>query len=308
MKFIALNHQHKADILIDALRKKGHLLSLRPIGQIIPHFCLTDHSVLIRRRKLEQLYRRGLKFFFQYPHTARPNLINDIYDWWPHITAEFVSAQRHIDVIRRYRDVPKNIHVIGWHLCPLCPFHSTGKVREVLFAPIHPRNTDLDQRVNREVFDRLYKLAKSGIVNLTVRYLSTIEGNGLQQMPGVKYIIGGLEPSWDDIDTTDVVVSHQTYAWLAVARGIPTVMMAEDMPTHTSPRAGPILFAKNWDTYKDLLMYPLDILNYDDPMTVLTRAVTTDEDIRAWRTRMIGNDFDSGKFVRLIEEYCHGRR
>jgi hypothetical protein len=308
MRFVVMNHQHKADTLVDALTAKKHMQVQYPASRLRAHFCLTDHNVQVRRRTLETIRQAGVRYFFQYPHTARPNIINDIFDWWPRITTEFVSAAGHVDVIRRYRQVPKDIHVIGWHLCPLRPFEPRPRVHNVLFGPIHPRNIEWDRQINRDVFDRLYKLVRGGAINLTVRHVHDLMENGLDKMPNVRYIQGGLDLSYAEIDKADVVVSHQTFAWLAVARGVPTVMMGEDMPTHTSPRRGSSLFAQNWNSYKDLLMYPLDILNYDDPLVVLEQSVHTDIDIVDWRTRMIGEQFDPVNFTRLIEDYCHGKR
>ena len=120
----------------------------------------------------------------------------------------------------------------------------------------------------------------------------------------MKYIRGGLDLSYADMDNADVVVGHQTYAWLAVARGVPTVMMDEEMPTHTSPRKGPSSFAKHWDDYKDLIMYPLDILHTDDPMRLMERAAGSDGDIMEWKQRMIGEAFDPAKFAEVIKGYA----
>jgi hypothetical protein len=113
-----------------------------------------------------------------------------------------------------------------------------------------------------------------------------------------------MDQNYEQIDNVDVVIGHQTFAWLAVARGVPTVMMAErDLPTHVQPRTKPIQFVKHWYKYVDLIAYPLDILECTDTLGLLRRVVTTDEDIRDWRRRMIGYPFRPDRFLGALEKY-----
>ena len=302
MKYMARNHQGKGNAYIAALY--GHTLypdEAQYYGKI--DFYLVDHSVSSRVRKLQMIYDGGCRVFLEYPHTARPNIIDDIYVPWPNMTAQFVAAAGHVEILRRYGNT-KDIHVAGWSLCPIREF-VPHKLKNVLFAPIHPRNVDMDKNVNRAAFDILYKLAQKGIINLSVRYVGNYDDCGLHKVDDkrVKYIQGSLDLSYTDMDVADLVISHQTYAWLAVARGIPCVMMAEDMPMHSVPRTGDPLLAKHWDDYKELLMFPLDILNTDDPLTLLQRAVETDADILDWKRRMIGDPFDADRFIEIVKGY-----
>jgi len=305
IRFILFDHQGKGTPLLHAL--KGHALQFPDDPKYYSRlgFVLASHDVQGNARRLQRIHDGGCKTFFLYPHTARPNIINDIFPNASFTTAQFVSAEGHIEVLRRY-GVTMPIHATGWYLCPLREFRSRPSVRKILFAPIHPRCAEIDQQVNFRTWEILYSLVQKGAIDLTVRYVNDLVASGLEQVNDgrVKYVRGGLDLTYGEIDNADVVVGHQTYAWLAVARGVPTVMMDEEMPTHTSPRKGPSSFARNWKKYKDLIMYPLDILHTDDPMALMERAAGSDSSIMDWKKRMIGEAFDPAKFIEVIKGYA----
>jgi hypothetical protein len=218
-----------------------------------------------------------------------------------------VVSEEHAEVMRTY-GYSKPLHAVGWNLCPIQKFRPRPEPRKVLFAPIHPRCAEIDKNVNKETFKRLLKLAKKDQIELTVRYIKELSGAGLEfvQHPNVHYFQGGLDLDYSQIDETDIVVSHQTFAWTAVARGTPTVMMGEDMPTHIQRmHREDVEFAQNWDKYQHLIAYPLDILACKprDVWKLLQRAASCDEEIRDWKGRMIGGPFDEEKFMKILEGY-----
>ena len=104
------------------------------------------------------------------------------------------------------------------------------------------------------------------------------------------------------IDAAEVVVSHQTFAHLAVARGAPTVMMGESIIPRYTQSNGQYVTAKSWDKYRDLLKFPLDILNTPDPYALLQESIQSDALIADWKRRMIGDAFDPDAFYGYIEE------
>lgn len=307
-EFLIWNHQCKGNAFIQALcergyRRGGNLHVYRKVD-----FILTDHAHVRSSRigHLMDFALSGVDKFFIYPHTARPNLVSDIVPEYDGITAQFVSAPGHVDVLRSY-GYDKPLHVVGWSLCPIREFKPRREPRHVLFAPIHPRCEEIDQDANRAAFERLVKLAWSDDILLTVRHIYELERSGLEyvQHPNVQYEDGQLEPDYSSIDRADVVVSHQTFAWLAVARGVPTVMMAEDMVSHLVPMNQPPIFAKNWRKYQHLIAFPYDILAVQKYRTLdlLRRAVKSDDEIQDWKRRMIGAPFDPDAFVNALEGY-----
>jgi len=301
VNYILFDHQLKARTFSDVLALHGY----NPVNRQSSHnvkFVLTDNAVLSRQRTLEELFRRGIKTIFLYPHAGRPSLVSDFYKNWNRITAEFVSAPGHVEVMRRAGNVNK-LHVVGWSLCPVREFQPRDSVRHVLFAPIHPRNSAVDRKVNRAVLDKLYPLVQSRRIRLTVRYLAPFEGNGIKRYEGVEYVEGTAGPAWQQIDAADLVIAHQTFAYLAVARGVPTLMMGEDIRPHVEYRNGTFIEAGHWEDYRDLLMYPMDFLYSDDPLGMMEKTAQSDEAIREWKKRMIGDSFDGDRFVRIIEDY-----
>jgi hypothetical protein len=302
--YILFNHQQKANAYVSALAPKYKAVARTSPEYKTAAFILTDNHVLSRGRLLEKMRREGLRNFFLYPHAGRPSLVNSFYEPWTHITAEFVAAEGHIEIMRRIGNKNK-LHAVGWSLCPLREFQPRTEVRRVLFAPIHPRNAEADKRVNRAAHDRLCRLAMAGEIVLTVRYLVPLDGNGIRRVdhPSITYHEGAAGPDWKQIDDADVVVAHQTFAMLAIARGVPTVMFGEDVPPHIEYRNGSYMEARGWDEIKDLVMYPLDLLQYDDTLALLRGAACDDAPIRDWRDRMIGKAFDPAVFVDRLESY-----
>jgi len=302
---MCFNHQNKAGRFLDALNHGGDYVELncsRLYGSV--RFVLTDTDILGRRHKLEQMRKRGVGRFFVYPHAARPDLVNDVYTEWAHVSAHFVVSPGHAEVMERF-GYSRPLVPVGWSLCPIRKFQPRPAPRNVLFAPIHPRCSPVDQDVNRETFKRLEKLARSDDIELTVRYIKSLPDSGLEKVehPNITYSVGYMNQGYDQIDNADVVVGHQTIAWIAVARGVPTVMMAEDMPTHIQLRNRPVQWVKNWKKYEDLLCYPLDILATSDPLGMMQRAVSSDDCISDWRRRMIGSPFRRDRFLNRLKQY-----
>lgn len=304
-KFFAINHQGKADVLIKALIEHGWQQTRRPVEAV---FSLSDVDIHPNAIRLEEFDKMGIKNFL-YPHAARPNLFHDFpgFSPSPFVTASFVAAQGHVDILNQIHTKHK-LEVIGWFLCPLREFHPRKTCRKVIFAPIHPNSdgslSDLDKKINRDTFYKLIPLVRAGEIELTVRFIRGLESSGLWHEKQVTYVQVEPRISVAEIDCTDLIISHQTFAALGVARGTPTIMMGEDRPPRVgSPTKGDFRLAKSWEKYSSMLMYPLDILAEDDILGLMKRAISTDESIKDWRERLIGEPFDPRYFVRTLESY-----
>lgn len=299
MNGVVFNHQDKARAFMNAL--KGTLREYDG-RNTRPNFVLMDNDVF-RRGKLNSLHRAGCAHFFVYPHDAGPNLTNDEYPVWEHTTACLVTTEEHRRIMGRY-GYPRPVHVIGWHLCSLKPFQATDG-KKVLFAPIHPRCDAVDQKENKKTFNILKKLAIDGNIELTVRYIDTLEGSGLSlvEHENIHYIKGKLEPAVFHIDHADIVVGHLTFAYLGVARGVPTIFFGQDNPHHQVPPDQPPMYARNWNAYKDLLEYPYDIGKTKDPLGMLREVSQNEQLVTPWRHRMIGAPFDPDAFKAIIAQY-----
>jgi len=305
--FACFNHQGKADKFIDAINRGGKYHFVDGFNYPGTLFVLTDTDMGGRRFKLDKMRNHGTKVFFVYPHAARPDVVNDIFKEWHYTTAHFVSAQGHVEVMEAF-GYSRPLEVVGWSLCPIRQFRPRNEPREVLFAPIHPRCSGVDQDVNRGTFERLARLAYDDDIHLTVRFVKNLGESGLEKVehPNIRYTVGFMNNAFDQIDGADLVVAHQTFLYLAVARGVPAVAMATDMPTHIQHRRGPVMWARNWKKYEHLVAFPYDIMqceNKGQTLSLLRRAIQDDAEIADWKRRMIGSPFRRDRFLAKIEKY-----
>lgn len=295
-------HQNKERAYVAALAEAGY--------HACPHarqrlaFALYDLDVRHRIPALEELRRRGVPVFI-YPHSARPMVQWDgMHPVWPHSRAAFVIAEGHREIMGRF-GYPIPIEVSGWTFCEIRPFEAVEQPGKVLFGPIHPSASgwmaDIDIHLNRQAFVRLLAYCRDKGARLTVRHIKKLELCGLERTPGVDYVLGLPNLSTREIDKADVVIGHQTFAYLAVARGKPTLMMGEYIPPRTVVN-GKCAYVKSWEKYADLLAFPLDILLGDAAETI-ARACRPDAEVNAWRERFIGQPFEPKVFVERLESY-----
>jgi hypothetical protein len=119
---------------------------------------------------------------------------------------------------------------------------------------------------------------------VTVRYLGDLEANGLWRVPGVEFVQGKPDNSVHDIDRHDLVVGKETFAWMAVARGVPTIMFGQE---HSPEDDEGRVQVKNWERYRDLVRFPFDLS--DGPVEdVAVRASSDAVVVNAWRDEWIG--------------------
>lgn len=246
------------------------------------------------------LHKVGVPLFL-YPHAARPMIQWDgICDVWPHTRASFVIAEGHAEVMRRY-GYPHKTVVTGWTFCKQKPFKPAAEVKTVVFGPIHPNANGwlnpVDIAINSETFRRLDAWRKRSGARLIVRHIHPLSAQGVPEVRGVEYIQATPDGSTREIDSADLVVGHQTFAYIAVARGVPTLMMAENEAPRSGNCDANFTRVKSWDLYRDYLAYPLDILAEDDTAGLIERAVKSDDEIAEWRERFIGKPFDPDFFV-----------
>jgi hypothetical protein len=242
---------------------------------------------------------------FLYPHAARPQIVWDgIWEPWPNIRCNFVPAPGHKEVMQRYGyEFP--VEVTGWTYCDLKPFRPVKEIKNILFGPIHPSArgwfAEEDLEANKATFKILLKYCRANHIKLTVRYIQDLKKNGIERVSGVNYIQGKPDLTIREIDRADVVVGHQTFAYLAIARGKPTLMMREDIPPHTVYH-GQTAYVKSWEKYADIMQYPLDILA-GDAAAEIEKACKGTSEVKAWADRFINHPFDANYFVERLESY-----
>jgi hypothetical protein len=301
--FLYRGHQGKEQAYVQALKKAGYRASVQNQMRGLK-FILYDMDGGWRTASLDRYYKRGLRIFM-YPHAARPQIIWDgIWAVWPHTSCNFVPGPGHKEVMERY-GYPLPIEVTGWTYCEILPFQPVEKPKNILFGPIHPSASGWmcqeDQDANQRTHKKLIEYCRATGAHLTVRHIREIKNNGLEKVAGVTYIQGRPDLAIKEIDAADVVIGHQTFAYLAIARGKPTLMMREDIPPHTVSH-GQTVYVKSWEKYADLMMYPIDILA-GDTAELIQLACKGSEKVTAWRKRFIDIPFEPKKFVAKLESY-----
>jgi hypothetical protein len=259
------------------------------------------------RRGLDMLHTRGVPVMI-YPHAARPSLFWDgMYEVWPHTRAFIAIAEGHREIMQIY-GYPLPIEVCGWAMCELRDWQPV-EVRnpvKVLFAPIHPnRNGWLHptyRAYNTIVFQ---KLLETPGIHLTIRHIMSLALNGIWQAPGVQYMLGTTKPATEQIDEADVVISHQTFAFLAVARGKPLIMMGDDMRAIAANSWDNMRWVAHYDDYRELLRYPLEAeaARSGRGLRAMIEQACSENVGAEWRERLIGRPFDPKHFVKTVESY-----
>ena len=304
-----IDHQNKSRAYRDALAAAGYSMTERRLVNGL-RFILTDAdwrwTVMANAAELHTPV-------FLYPHAARPMVQYDGCVTPQPVTAMFTQAEGGKRIMEKI-GYPYPVEVSGWAFSEVRPFRHAKQIRKICYAPIHPNANGylnaVDKDLNRRTLARLVGWCQTNDARLSVRWIDSPEACGIPelkqlcaQLPDlVEAHKGKKNNSTDDMLTADLVVSHQTFAWIAVALGIPTVMMGEDVPPRSGNSEAGFCYVAHWDDYKTDLMYPLDILA-GDPAEAIEKAASGSEAVEAWKQRLIGVPFDGPAFVKKLESY-----
>lgn len=299
------DHQNKSEAYREALAQAGYFFTDRENVQGL-RFYLSDGD-WGSRSYLQDARSRNIPVFL-YPHAARPMVIYDGCVEPQPVTAMFTQAPEGKRIMAKI-GYPYPVEVSGWAFSEVRPFAPVDEIGRILFAPIHPNAngwlSDVDKDLNRRTYERLFAFCEDRGAELSVRYIGTLEQCGLDGLPEADFVEwhkGKKNNSSWDMETADVVVSHQTFAYISVALGIPTVMMGEDVPPRTGNTDEGFRYVEHWDDYKADLMYPLDILA-GDPAKAIEKACAGCTEVEDWKSRLIGEPFDGPAFVNKLEAY-----
>jgi len=294
-----VDHQNKSKAYAHALSQAGYISTDRLHAQGI-RFLLTDADW--RRFQMEEARSRGIPVFL-YPHAARPMVQYDGCIEPQPVTVMFTHTEYGAELMRRI-GYPYPVEAAGWSYSEIRPFVPITDVRRVLFAPIHPNAngwlSPVDKDLNRRAYDALSAYCRESGAALSVRMIGTPEDNGLES--DVDHHTGKKNNSADDMSSADVVVAHQTFAYMAVALGKPCVMFGEDVPPRSGNSDESFCYVSHWDSYKDDLMFPLDILS-GNIAEVIGRAAAGCRQVEQWKQRFIGYPFDGDVFCKKLEAY-----
>ena len=302
------DHQNKSAAYKQALAEAGYLFTERENVQGI-RFFLSDADW--RESMMEEARGRKIPVFL-YPHAARPMVQYDGCIEPRPVRCMFTQAPGGKYLMEKI-GYPYPVEVSGWAYSEVRPFRPVEKVRKILYAPIHPNANGwlsaVDKDLNRRTFQALEDYCRGTGAQLSIRLIGLPEECGLEclnepaRIPiGCEWHRGKKNNSSADMESADVVVGHQTYAYISAALGIPTVMMGEDIPPRSGNTAAGFRYVKHWDDYKEYLMYPLDILS-GHPADAIEKACAGCAEVENWKSRLIGEPFDGRAFVEKLESY-----
>lgn len=239
------------------------------------------------------------------PHGMMPMVTLDgAVDYHPDVDFSVVPADGWVDLYRAM-GIDRDMIVAGWSMTPLADWRPLPrKVGRVLFAPIHPNTGDggkttlpWAQRENELTYRLL--CAATG-VKKTVRFYGDEIANGIhRRVNGVEYVkveqLAG--PDWSEIDEADLVISYGSFLFMALARGVPAVAIADVPPI----RDDGTVVARNFEAWRHLWEYPVKV--GDSPSLAGLIQLTRDREpeIRAWRDRYVGEEFDAARFAVELE-------
>jgi len=294
MRFWIYHHQHKGKPFQKALKEMGWEYSRYP--QIV----LFD---TMRPQKIFDLYSKMGSVFVLYPHTAMAT-------WWydgliemrPEISAMLCIGEGQAEVQRIILpDMP--VYPVGWSYCKQRPLVLPKEVKRITFAPIHPAGRDGKtlrpeaKDINARVYADLLKLTSD--VQVIVRMIGTLEGNGLWYNSKVVVKNGKPDGSYDEIDVADLVIAEGMYMYLAVARGKPVIAMNQYVPMRSNVNE---IMPANWERYNHLQAYPID---YDDGGGIIEnidRAISENEAVNVWKSRFIGAQLEAKALSETLEK------
>ena len=313
--FFFYRHQHKGDMLVEALKQNGWKQTQ---NMHLSRASFFDIDVDNRVEMINTLVKLGQKVFI-YPHGARPQVA---YMWkqmrpHPKVTAYVCPTVGHAELLKTM-DYPHRFVIPGWWLTPVVPFQALeGKPKKVLFAPLHPNGngwlSNLDRNLNAMTLQNILKAQERLKFQLTIRHIHSLAENGLPNEPfgGIRYIRGSTQgDEIPQIRSHDLIVAHQTFGYKSVALGKPTVFMSEHLCPRagTSPETFEFINEDYWFRHKHLYMFPFDINHHViPPAQVMIDACSpmAEEKIADWRERFIGSQQFNGKlFSDEIERYC----
>lgn len=303
MRVMVTDHGGKSHLIASGLATRGcELVDDAQTADVI----LIDHDVPTHGKlaHAEACVAAGGRAFL-YPHGAGAGVIagwDGLFPVSPIVSGLFANGPGHAETARRF-GYPHPVHDIGWTFGELRPRRRSGRVGNVVFAAQHPKGdghlSDWKVARNRDIFDRL----RATPAHLVVRYIGTLEQNGLPLVDGVEYIQASLDDTAGQIaqiDAADVVVSDRaTFSCLAIARGVTTVMFDSTVIARDLDRSH---LTDNIDLYREHIRFPFDAEDGVDIWELMNAAAQDVDLVGEWRSRFIGGAFD----VDALLEVLHG--
>ena len=303
MKYYISDNRDKSKPYREALNKYGY----QETSVAEADFVLLDHNWKDGYRDATKIFRECRadgKKIFMFPHGFRCNMFWDaIYTTDDNIDAFFAPASGHIMVMKA-GGYPAPMISTGFPWCKVKKWEPVTPVK-ILFAPIHPDwgetyiYSQFALEWNKEAWAKIRLLKHKK--EITVYHGLTPEVNGLTTEDEIIYHRSDLtiDAAVALIDKHDLIIAHDTFAALAIARG-KSVIMFNDHFYH-APNG---MISKYWGFYERAgFIYPHNIIGCDDLDNLILQAGRPDTRVATWKTNFIGVSFDPYYFISKIKEF-----
>lgn len=326
MKFTINHNRDKAYPYAKAMTDRGYTEIERPNIDIMPTYQHGDVMYITNPKDADIIFvdnnwtqaGRGTLGWakgkgipaFKIPHGARGDMFIDaIKSVGEFELCNFVPASGYKEVYKKggYKN---DIFVTGWPWCKVKPFNSVlmrTTVPRVLFAPVHPRERARlipgHAHVNKTVIGGLRRLSDRLDIHI-YGYKDPLK-NALPSdvAEWATYIESTLQidDALKAIESVDVVIAHETLAYLAIASGKPTIML-DDSKVGLGWYV--VYESRYWPYYKENYQYPFCwMTDTGNKLDLIKRTVEGGDAIALWKKKFIGRNFSAKRFVDKVETY-----
>lgn len=300
--FLAVQNKDSGKAYVEALLSAGY----GQVGKLsLADFLLYD----VERPNRHESYREYLANHcgFIYPHAPYSSYFHwdGIYSPLP-VECNFVvapGAKRALESIH----YPYRVEVAGFSHCTTKPFVPTSGRKALLIVP-RPMNggryvcEELHTGL-RNVFSFLM-LHAGEFEQITVQHTPDHwEKLGLPPYGKFEYTTNDprhetypAQYITDLVDQHDLVFGIGTAAYIALARGKPTIMWGNDLTPRTSSH-----LAQHAENYMNDLRYPLDFekMSLDE---IMEATQTESPAVTRWKAENIGDNFHADKVLQIVNE------
>ena len=303
MHFCYYPNRDKGKRFVDTLLDSGEYQITKNVGRA--DFLLVDYEGRCPH-DIDISLKRHIPVFI-YPHAAMTFLAWDgMYPVNKNITCNFIPSFGQRQVMWSY-GYPCKTLVTGWpysEVKPFEPYNNKKDKLQILFAPLHNikesrkrfASSFWDEKfhANRIAFEMLLKIPES---QLTVYKVGDpLSDNNIPTHPDVTYLESDLSVAKSvkmiSDPKYDLIVSFDTFAWIAVALGKPTIMYTQNQ--RWQGVLGP---AGHWDKYNKKILYPYELMEMDLTENLLLEILQSDSKINGWKNTFIGAPFSEYAFL-----------
>lgn len=293
MRFLIKPHQGKEQPYREALLAAGHVESADPEVVLIDFEVPVpkgDYAKWVGATKEKGAalvaYPHGFALVGEHQLTKKP---------YP-CAAAFVHGPGHVWLRLAYH-YPNPVHAIGYPGPRLTL--EPRELKRVLFAPHHPLGSGWMPEDARQANTEAFRaLLRDRDYDLSVRYVGTLEQNGIWEERGVRYIPGQMDGTTND---ADVAVAGGTYAANCLARGIPVVMYNQQREWRVELEDHDSRMVPNWRDHLAFTHYPYDL----DSESVLQEAAANpySPEVVEWMETWMP-PWEPARFATLVEDTC----